>query len=915
MLGAHGSARPLSCPVFTPMTTPTFFEQTNKRDVRSRRALWFSSRGRNTRSLWSFLSSLSRKSTQRVAGARFRKSVGLRTLANAVVDDCEKKTSPVILTRSQSLEWGNLLGSNVEASYTIDKSAVSNLRNKSCTDLEGVNGVCRDRSGGSKTTETRVACLGQEGKHKREKTRKKNKSCVADHNPKTAYSARVNRVYKESALEKKTESRLARTFADFREVKSRLAYGKKLKDRDINWNISIGKVPTIKEGQFLHPSRHSRQARWFRLSVLQHEIITSLPRAKSHPERLLEQLKGVHKGLAALFCEMIGLSPDPSFKFDKKECDVFMESYFGSLQKRGNDSTTYVGLEPVGDDKDAERYFSVYLLRKALPESDPRKLPVAGQSFVERMTTPRKRIPDNLMHRRQLCLDAFRAQAKALVWLVTRERERRGKRSGQMRRSHTTKDSACYEVPGKHGLNKCIYKGMLYAEGMEVFDSRTFMAGRKNIVTSTPVRVKPILSGGKIRTITIGTWQSDILYAECKDVLAMIRKAEWSIFGRDVSDWWKGMSPRGERCWIRRKNDIVSGDLESATDNLDPMLAEIYIEELSALVSKEKRETWRNLARSITNRAYLEFGDQGGIQTKGQLMGSIVSFGALCLASRTFAIVKGKTSCRRLVSDLRERPWRVLRTCRGEGVNGDDIVFPGDHCEWELNVAACGGVVSRGKTLCNNQFFTVNSELWKLERGVWGKARFVRPSELFSWARTPFDPRDYKKTIHIRRNLLEIAGIKKTGLINWLTRAEIPRVYGGLGKSNKVKSAAVAASLSEGINRVRPPPTPVFELVWNPEVKPEVMHFSGWIDKSIKVEHGTRNVIWWKEQVRRMQTKDVFRLYAESKWLGCDDGDEVVKENHLFCRGLKKVFGNIPVASQARSSTYKFDLPYPPIKR
>jgi len=95
----------------------------------------------------------------------------------------------------------------------------------------------------------------------------------------------------------------------------------------------------------------------------------------------------------------------------------------------------------------------------------------------------------------------------------------------------------------------------------------------------------------------------------------------------------------------------------------------------------------------------------GGIKThrfqqeRGQLMGNLLSFPLLCLVNYL--------------------GFRFFSGCKGPvRVNGDDIVFRGTPREaklWMEGVSRAGLTLSRGKTLVDARYFTLNSSMFKAE--------------------------------------------------------------------------------------------------------------------------------------------------------------------------------------------------------
>jgi len=159
---------------------------------------------------------------------------------------------------------------------------------------------------------------------------------------------------------------------------------------------------------------------------------------------------------------------------------------------------------------------------------------------------------------------------------------------------------------------------------------------------------------------------------------------------------------------------FVSGDYESATDNLNSVLQLAILDELlsnSYTVPTGIREHARAIYSSVLGT------DSGlvAVQRRGQLMGQLTSFPLLCLVN----YITFRYSIRRPV------PVRI---------NGDDIVFratPDEVTRWERNVAKGGLTLSKGKTLVHSRAFTLNSTpFWSSSTG--GRlVGFVRPSSVF----------------------------------------------------------------------------------------------------------------------------------------------------------------------------------------
>jgi len=166
----------------------------------------------------------------------------------------------------------------------------------------------------------------------------------------------------------------------------------------------------------------------------------------------------------------------------------------------------------------------------------------------------------------------------------------------------------------------------------------------------------------------------------------------------------------------RRDGEVfVSGDYESATDNLDSEVQRTILTELLL----KCRSVPRGIALHAlsTLETELSGGGESGFQKRGQLMGNLLSFPLLCLVNYiTFK-------------------WCVPRDVPVR-INGDDIVFRCRRDEadrWFSQVDKSGLKVSPGKTMVHRRFFSLNSALFDSEvRGAPSFVPFIRPKAIWS---------------------------------------------------------------------------------------------------------------------------------------------------------------------------------------
>jgi hypothetical protein len=214
---------------------------------------------------------------------------------------------------------------------------------------------------------------------------------------------------------------------------------------------------------------------------------------------------------------------------------------------------------------------------------------------------------------------------------------------------------------------------------------------------------------------------------------------------------------------------ILSGDYESATDNLNMDIMETFISEL-------KKVFWTN--ESLCH--YLDY--EGGqhvieypkwtklnpiLQTKGQLMGSLLSFPVLCVAN---AATLGLA---RKIDDIRD-----LKAC----INGDDILFIDSQRtinSWKRIATSMGLIPSIGKNYCSKFFGTINSQLFVRSKRT-NLMNLVRTGKF----KTILSPNrlDTKAAFENGFTVPDIVMFSKQKLKLTPQSLDIPSEFGGLGK-------------------------------------------------------------------------------------------------------------------------------------
>jgi hypothetical protein len=421
---------------------------------------------------------------------------------------------------------------------------------------------------------------------------------------------------------------------------------------------------------------------------------------------LFKDLKRWADTIWQMFQKLLFPSCVPTETYNKSEMDNAMEDCFGSMRKEGTLIFSWGKNEIKLDDvNEIHRVFSLYLARKSVCPKSAEEIPEAVRAFALRIMNP---APENEDREK-----AKRIFAQLVDLLFDKESLEEFKRNVPDAPTHA---SGCLERPRSKGGKREAFYGEDLADNYDV----------------KPVGIS---TGGKIRVITVDS-AKNMKYAYLNKYMAQrIRGCSWSVFGREVKEWLKDKTFEGE---------VVSGDLESATDLFSGNFADLAIARLVEIdPDLDEDDAFR--MRSFTTRAKFTFEDAALIQElkdsfggefwqeRGQLMGSILSFPLLCLVSLTAFLMSRDDLVRGIFcSGKKSENLKFLRTIKDVGVNGDDIVFS---CKdrgagWARGVAAIGGKVSRGKSLVSNKVFTVNSELWVRVNGSWTPPGALRLSLL-----------------------------------------------------------------------------------------------------------------------------------------------------------------------------------------
>jgi hypothetical protein len=202
------------------------------------------------------------------------------------------------------------------------------------------------------------------------------------------------------------------------------------------------------------------------------------------------------------------------------------------------------------------------------------------------------------------------------------------------------------------------------------------------------VKYSVVPTGGKGRGVTIADPWMGVLSPLHSVTYDRISTRPWLLRGE--------AKPGRFRSFTRKAGEVfVSGDYESATDNLRVEVALAILDVMESNSTRVPSTVWETARRFLHCRVlYPDLSVP--MQTEGQLMGNLMCFPLLC--------IQNYVAFRWVFSD--SVPVKI---------NGDDIVFRSsrsDYERWASFVGSVGLTLSRGKTLVSDHFFSLNSSFF-----------------------------------------------------------------------------------------------------------------------------------------------------------------------------------------------------------
>jgi len=252
-------------------------------------------------------------------------------------------------------------------------------------------------------------------------------------------------------------------------------------------------------------------------------------------------------------------------------------------------------------------------------------------------------------------------------------------------------------------------KGGVRASGLSRERFLSYCLDNEKIPYTPGVKVLTVSDNGKDRIVTVGNNVRAVLRPLHHLIYDHISKQPWLLRG--------DAKPKKFSEFTSSPGEVfVSGDYESATDNLSLELYEFLLKEVLNRSELIPYEVKNFACKSARSRFYSKEFTGSYDQTRGQLMGNLLSFPFLCLTN----YLAFRYAIRRDVPVL---------------INGDDIVFRATADEasnWMTMVGKCGLTLSVGKTLVDNRLFSLNSTFFHASRRSVKYVPFIRSKAFFS---------------------------------------------------------------------------------------------------------------------------------------------------------------------------------------
>jgi hypothetical protein len=260
--------------------------------------------------------------------------------------------------------------------------------------------------------------------------------------------------------------------------------------------------------------------------------------------------------------------------------------------------------------------------------------------------------------------------------------------------THTVNTSSCMECPRRKGGCRNWFLGKSDHESDIARSSvvESALTGLKKSSYAAKIAIVP--TDGKYRILSVGEADLSMLKPLHTIFYNHLSLQPWLLRGDAKAARFKDF------CAVKGEL-FVSGDYESATDNLNlatqKEILRLVLQRCRYVPNVVMLNAMTSLSLDLTFRSK-GLPTRRWKQTQGQMMGSYLSFPLLCLVNYlAFRYFVGRDDV----------PVRI---------NGDDIVFRATRAEyqkWEAGCKIAGLTLSKGKTLVDRSFFTLNSTLFQ----------------------------------------------------------------------------------------------------------------------------------------------------------------------------------------------------------
>nr|UJQ92010.1 MAG: putative RNA-dependent RNA polymerase [Magoulivirus sp.] len=395
---------------------------------------------------------------------------------------------------------------------------------------------------------------------------------------------------------------------------------------------------------------------------------------------------------------------------------------------------------------------SLFLFRKRVPVLDPPSL----SAYVEKMGTPSSAPADGFIRFCSSELDRMFPHGWDRGW--------RGRVL-----STTLSPSSCLESRRSKGGNLGVLAREEWLSRQQFCENLLdkYSSWRPN---TSRVRVTHACEDGKTRIVSANSVDANCLRPYHELLYARISGFDWCLRGEATTAKFSG--------FVQKDGEVfVSGDYESATDNLNQEVASHILGFVGRRCSRVP--LFVREAASRTLRCDLVLNGTSTRQRRGQLMGNFMSFPLLCLQN----YLAFRFHVRRDV------PVRI---------NGDDIVFRSTEQEydsWSRGVQQCGLTLSKGKTAVARNWFSLNSTFFRAGRKAVHLAPVIRSTAFFRKVDDPLSLTGRWNTLKCfggeARWFLQCQFLKRFSALIWRSQRSLRRGWGWNISENVLKRSGL----------------------------------------------------------------------------------------------------------------------------